>query len=182
MLIIGASNDSRIYRINAIYTAVVLIALNGFEVIYGIKEHRKAWKVGVSVVLLTCYGIFSSFFTIYYFKTYKVDHSYPHYFGAVITDAVEYVCDHPELQTKITFTSERGIFALPGSDLKPGEFDAPMDKSAPWRTIYFGSLPEVNPDYNYIISRGQYEQYCDEIMSAGFTRIQFSESDLYYME
>ncbi len=182
MLIIGSTNETRIYRINAIYTVVVLIALAGFEWIYEWKAEREVWKIGVTAVLLVSYGLFSLYFVKYYFRAYAIEHPYPHYFDAQITDAVEYVCGHPELQTGVTFTPALGIYALPGSDLKPGEFDIAMDRSEQWRTIYFGSLQELSPEYNYIIPHGQYVSYCDELVANGFTRLSFSEADLFYME
>ncbi len=111
MLIIGSANETRIYRINAIYTVVVLIALAGFEWIYEWKAEREAWKIGVTAVLLVSYGLFSLYFVKYYFRAYAIEHPYPHYFDAQITDAVEYVCGHPELQTGVTF-SEADLFYM----------------------------------------------------------------------
>ena len=182
MYFVGASNDTRVYRINAIYTVTVIVAVMGFETILSLGKDLKAWRPAVTAVLLIGYGAFSFSFVTYYFKNYAAEHPYPYYFNAIITDAVQYINDNEELQEKITYAEPRGIFALPGSDIKPGEFDVPMDGSWLWRSVYYGSLPPISTDNMYIVPHGLYEDYCADLIDAGFKKVTFSESDLYYTD
>lgn len=179
-ILIGSVIEPRVYRLNAVFTAIVVIAVRGLLFFYKLIKKVRLKEIVVSVVIVA-YCLCGISFIRYYFTKYPVEYPVLYYFNSPMADAVSYVIDHKDLQDVTTYTSARPIFALPGSDFPPNTIDVPLDGSWPWRNFYFGSLPEIQEDANYIVANDQFEEYKEELRDHGFSEIEFADCSLFVM-
>ncbi|MBR1439801.1 MAG: glycosyltransferase family 39 protein [Lachnospiraceae bacterium] len=182
VFIVGCMIESNVNRINAIYTVTAIIAADGIMTLMGLLK-KKAIVIPLCTVLFIGYAVGAGAFMNYYFGgVYSWDYSEMPYFDGYISDAVMYVDSDPLLRTKITWSSAQGIYAFLGSYVPPERIDISLGNSGAWENYYFGALPGIDYNYNYIIPKGKFQDYCKEIEAANFKKLEFEDSVLYYVD
>lgn len=177
------------YRICGIYFSVIALATEGIRCIAWILINKLPEKVGrllskIVLTALTCFYLVSfAQFAHYYFWGYYTGDNYPlNHFDITVTEAVEFIREHPEYGPKGTQLAESPII------LALSTLDSPydmllLDPQALYVQDYFhcSCLGEIEDGYNYIV-RDIYGSYAQDLRDAGFTEIKYINYSLFYQE
>lgn len=166
------------YTMNSIFSAVILLAVQGVFVI-----KRKIYKIYPAAVAAVCliYAVCALRFTgFYFFKYTEATFKLP-YFGCTFTEAVDLIENNDNLKNKLTYVSEVGIYYALSSKISPYDFDIAGDECIHWNNYWFGSLQEISDDCNYIVC-GRFEEYCEELRNAGFNEEKYDAYSVFYKE
>lgn len=182
-LLLAFSMETNTYRINGVFGAVAIIAIEGICT-FGRMACKYAKTIALLFfILIGCIyaGCFLKFAKFYYGGTYydatylKIDN-----FGLPIEEGLEFIENDEILSEKLTCVWERSIYYAISTQLPPWEFDVVGDAYGIWNNYWFGALPEITYEYNYIIPQGQYPEYCNAIRQMGFEEIEYDHYSVFY--
>lgn len=177
------------YRICGIYYCVIMIAVEGLLCVLGLCRNRLRGRASLILpsavsALVTCIYLvcFVRFGIYYYLGDYTRDYYPLNHFHITVTEAVEFIREHPQYGPKETQLAEPPIhFAL-------STLDSPYDllllnPQELYVLDYFhcSCLGEIEKDCNYIV-RDIYAEYADKLRAAGFTEINYGNYSLFYYE
>ena len=103
------------------------------------------------------------------------------YFDITVEEALIYIENHPQLQEKLTYMMEEGIYYALSTRISPFELRIEERENNQYGNYVWGQLGEISDDCNYIV-RHVYTQYMDELRCAGFQEIDYGAYSLFYME
>ncbi|MCD7835211.1 MAG: glycosyltransferase family 39 protein [Lachnospiraceae bacterium] len=166
------------YTMNSIFCAVILLSVGG---VYAIKKHAGRVYPLIAAAICLIYAVCALRFTGFYFFKYTDATFKLAYFGCTFAEAVDVIENNDVLKNKRTFVSEVGIYYALSSKISPYDFDLAGDECIEWNNYWFGSLQEISDDCNYIVC-GRFEEYCDELRSAGFIEEKYDNYSLFYKE
>lgn len=167
------------YTLNGIFLAVAILTVEGMAVLV-----KRAGKLYPILIVCVCgiYALCFIRFGVFYYSGRYTENTYPIiYFGVVFEDAVEFIENDEILKERLTYVSEYGIFYAISSKVSPYEFGLSGDQSIQWNNYWFGSLPEISGECNYLVRDGL-DEYCDELRQAGFTEKRYDHYSLFYKE
>lgn len=180
---IGALTETNSNKINAIFFVVIYITIEGLNWFVSFVKNKKAQLsyVAVSAVLamyIFCFGRFGAY---YYGGQYTIDQDPMPYFFPILTEAVEYLEEHPEKKNAGTYMDEPGIVLAVSSLYSPEKMGSM--ENADWSATYCDGYYycrdlTARPNYNYII-RHTNEAFLDDLRKMGYEEIVFDDYSLF---
>ncbi len=170
-------------KTNAIFFVVIYIAIEGIYQVFDFVQKKKAQLIYVAAgfVLAVYTSCFLRFSIYYYGGQYMSDHDPIIYFFPVVSEAVEYLEEHPEQRNLGTYMDEPGI-VLAISSLYPPEELGSME-GANWANSYCDGYYhcrrlKIDPNYNCII-RHTNIPFLEELRRLGYEEIVFDGYSLF---
>lgn len=177
------------YRICGIYYCIIMIAVEGFCCILSLCRNKLHGKASVILshavpTLIACIYLvcFIRFGIYYYLGAYTRDYYPINHFHITVTEAIEFLREHPQYGPKETQLAEPPIHLALSTLDSPYDLQLLNPQELYVQDYYHCScLGEIEPDCNYIV-RDIYPEYADKLRAAGFTEINYGNYSLFYME
>ncbi len=170
---------SNVNKINSVFLAVVLIAVEGLVVLG--RSKKLLCKIGVGVlgtIYLVCFLLFGKY---YYMGEYTKDYYPLPYFDITVTEAISDIEENPERRNRKTYMAESDIYFALSSRVSPYELMI-FDPDSEYLSHYeCGVLGEIEENANYIV-RDIYVEYAQELREKGYTEIPYEGYSLFYLE
>lgn len=175
------------YRLGGIYPAVALLTALGAETLIRLLSRhtpRLCTPVMLYGAFCVAYLLMFARFGNYYYRGGYTAENYPlTHFDIMVTDALNFLEEHPEYQNEGVYMAEPDIYYALSSLSAP--FDLGLDPYASGHCFqdYYqcGTLPEIDTSYNYIV-RDTFTEYAQELRSMGYTEISYPNYSLFYRE
>lgn len=169
---------SNVNKVNGIFFSVILIAIEGIWVLW----RARGWIAkGICCLWILIYAWgFLRFGQYYYSGAYTLNNSQMDYFDITVEEAITYIENNPQLQEKLTYMMEEGIYYALSTRISPFELQIEERENNQYKNYVWGQLGEISEDCNYIV-RHVYTQYMEELRSAGFQEIDYGAYSLFYM-
>lgn len=181
--LIGMVTETNSNKINAIFFVTIYFVVEGIHTIITSLQNKKALVTyGVAGLIVILYmGCFVNFSHYYYGGQYREDNDPMLYFFPIITEAVQYLEEHPEKKNAGTYMDEPGI-VLAISSLYPPEKLGNME-DADWSATYCDGYYycrdlTARPNYNYIINHTN-TSYLQDFRAMGYEEIAFDGYSLF---
>ncbi len=179
------------YRICGIYLSVIMIAVEGVSCILWLLQNKLRGKLSrissaaVPAVLAGIYLVAFLRFGHYYFQGFYTADNYPlNHFDITVTEAVEFIREHPEYGPKGAQLAEAPIMLALSTLDSPYDLQL-LDPLELYVLDYFhcSCLGEIEDGYYYIV-RDTYGSYADDLREAGYTEIPYESKhySLFYKE
>ena len=181
--IIGALTETNSNKINAIFFVVIYITMEGFLAVVSFVKDKKTQlsHVAIGAVLAMYIFCFGRFGVYYYGSQYTLDTDPMPYFFQIVTEAVEYLEEHPEQKNLGTYMDEPGIVLAISTLYSPDEMGSMAD--ADWSATYCDGYYycrdlTARPNYNYIIKHSN-EAFVNDLRVMGYEEIEFDGYSLF---
>lgn len=172
-------------KVNSIFFVTVLVAMEGVCALFRVlkKFSPKLIMTALAFAYLLCFLRFGSY---YYMGSYTRDYYPMKDFDITVTEALDFLEDHPEYQNKGTYMSGTKLYYALSVLQSPYEmqltWEAESRPSTDANGYYTcGTLPEIDPNYNYIV-RDIYPEYADSLRKMGFAENRYVGYSLFYMK
>lgn len=173
VLFLGAMIDSNVNKLNAVYSAQLIIAVYGIVKLTGVKAKIRyvlSGMVGVAYIAL-----FFNFATYYYGGQYTEDNGLLSFFDTPVDEAYEFVVNDPVLSGKVTQMVQDKIYFALGALLSPYDY-----QSADWSERFMcGTLNSTSDEYNYIVE-DVFVDFMAELRGLGFSENVYHGYSLFY--
>ncbi len=185
-LVIGTLTETNSNKINAIFFVTIYITVEGFYQIVSFVQKKKTCLLYVAAgFTLAVYTFcFVRFGMYYYGGQYTLDNEPMPYFFPILSEAVEYLEEHPEQRNLGTYMEEPGI-VLAISSLYPPEQLGSME-GADWGNSYCDGYYRcrqmvIEPNYNCIV-RHTNTPFLEEFRRLGYEEIVFDGYSLFIFQ
>lgn len=179
MVLIGSMMNANSNRINGVFGTVILLAVVGVYVLCSVLK-KYATVLVMAVCAIYC-GLFLDFGSFYYSGQYTQEYYPLSYFEIPVTEAVDYLEEHPEHQNKGTFMAQTGICYALSSFESPYNLDKIENVGVYNEYYHTGPLLEIEEDYNYIVT-DIYVDYAQELRELGYIEIKYPRYSLFIWE
>ncbi len=170
---------SNVNKINSIFFSVILIAIEGIWVLW----RARGWIAkGICCLWIFIYVWgFIRFGQYYYSGAYTLNNPRMEYFDITVEEAVNYLEEHPQLQGKLTYMAENGIYFALSTRISPYELQIGERENNQYGYYVWNNLDLIEDECNYIV-RHTFAEYMDELRNAGFQEIDYGQYSLFYKE
>lgn len=180
---IGALTETNSNKVNAIFFVVIYMVIEGLEwFVSFVKEKKTQFAyVAIGAVLASYMFCFGRFGIYYYGGQYTMDQDPMPYFFTIVTEAVEYLEEHPEKKNAGTYMDEPGIVLGISTLYPPEEMGSMAD--ADWSATYCDNYYycrdlTARPNYNYIIKHTN-EAWMHDLKAMGYEEVSFDDYSLF---
>lgn len=179
MLFLGGHVLSNVNRLNAIFLAYVLIAVEGIRILCAFCKNvvwQRALAGGIVVAYLL---LFLNFGNYYYRGSYTRDHYPLSYFDITVSGAVQFLEEHPEFRNQATYVAGSEIFMALSILESPYELRLYEEDGNLLDYWYCGGLGAPEEGCNYIVWN-IYSEYMDELRGLGYQEVKYPDYSLFY--
>lgn len=168
-----------INQVNSIFFAYAVLATEG--VLLVVKQ-KKPFGEMFSVCIAAVFAFsFLQFGKYYYLGQYTIDNYPMPYFDVLVTDALDFIEEHPQYGPKGVQMAETPVYLGLSTLRSPYELQL-FDKELYILDYYYCShLGEIEDGYYYIV-RSSFADFSNELRAAGFTEITYTGYSLFYQE
>ena len=179
MVLTGSTTISNSNKINGVFGAVVLLAVEGvFVLTVVLQKHAKILVTGIGIIYG---GLLLHFGSYYYTGKYTLENYPLNYFHIMVSEAIDFLEANPEYQNKGTCMAQPGICYALSSLQAPMDLGAIEDVGIYNDWYHTGALGLIDKEYNYIVT-DIYVEYAQELRDLGYYEIKYPNYSLFYME
>ncbi len=188
-------------KVNGIFFAVVYLAVDGIYVLWRMGEckhitlrfdrengcetvefHKAKWCRPAAAVCLALYAAgFLRFGIYYYLGGYSADYPTPLLFDITVSDAVEFLEEHPEYRHERTYMAQSPVYFAASYPFSPYDLKLYTEGNLLLDYYYCGGLMSPEDGCNYIVS-DQYADYAQLLRDLGYTEIRYQWYSLFYQD
>ncbi len=179
VLFLGCHISANVYRVNSIFLAYVLIAVEGVDILLKLCRTRVLQRISAGAVICTYLLLFARFGSYYYGGGYLRDNYPLAYFDITVSEGVQFLEEHPELQNRKTYVAGGEIFLALSMLRSPYELNLYEQDGNFFEYWYCGGLGEPEEYCNYIVW-DKYGEYMEELRRLGYGEVPYSDYSLFY--
>ncbi len=188
-------------KVNGIFFTVVYLAVDGIYVLWRmgkckhitlrfdresgcetVELHKMGWCRPAAAVCLVLYAAgFLRFGVYYYLGGYSADYPTLPFFDITVSDAVEFLEEHPEYRHERTYMAQEPVYFAASHPFSPYDLMLYTDERLLMGYYYCGALTQPEDGCNYIVS-DKYADYAQLLRSLGYTEVRYQCYSLFYQK